>query len=618
MCGIAGIVTGDENRVLIGQLRSMTDALKHRGPEGEGFWIDNEAAVGLGHRRLSIIDLSQAGAQPMWYANRYVITYNGEIYNYLELKQDLQQQGYTFSSQCDTEVLVAAYACYGINCLQMFDGMFSFAIWDTEEKILFCARDRFGEKPFYYYHTPGSDALFFASEMKGLWAAGVPKSMNNRRLLNYLTLGWVQNPLHNQETFYEEIISLPPSHYLVFKPGEKFKPRLHITRYWQLHKNIKKHNYSDNEACEHFLALLTSSVKRRLRSDVAIGSSLSGGIDSSSIVSITKQLLGGGVQQQTFSAIFPGFERDESLAIGRVAQHCRVQNFTTSPSAADLIRDCNLLMYHQEEPFQSASIYAQYAVYQLAKKKQVTVILDGQGADEILGGYKKYHQWYWRELLANIKPGKLSNEIKNTAGVNARLLSILMAACPPVTTAWYLKKKALKQQRNHPFIAKAFFSEYHKPADVYKPVVHTLNDILHYNTMQYGLEELLRYADRNAMAHSREVRLPFLNHDLVQFVFSLPSHHKIRNGYTKFVLRAAMANRLPNAIVWQKNKIGYEPPQKEWMQHGDMQEHLHESRKLLVQAGILNQQVLQHKIQPTNAHEGENYEWRYFCAAQYL
>ena len=213
MCGIAGIISKDPNIVTKARLQLMTDSLHHRGPDGQGYWINNANCAGLGHRRLSIIDLSTAAAQPMHYAGRYTITYNGEIYNYIELKETLLKKGYTFSSTCDTEVILAAYACYGKECLQQFDGMFAFAIWDDTNQTLFCARDRFGEKPFYYVND--HHQFIFASEMKALWAAGIQKQMKPGRLLTYLTLGIISNAADQHETFYDHITTLPAGHYLL-------------------------------------------------------------------------------------------------------------------------------------------------------------------------------------------------------------------------------------------------------------------------------------------------------------------------------------------------------------------------------------------------------------------
>lgn len=621
MCGIAGILGPDTKNVTAKRLQKMTDALQHRGPDEEGFWINAEQRVGLGHRRLAIIDVSNAGSQPMHYLRRYTITYNGEIYNYIELKETLIKKGYCFTSDCDTEIVLAAYACYGKDCLQYFDGMFAFAIWDQQEQTLFCARDRFGEKPFYYTYLSKHNEFVFASEMKALWAAGVHKKMDNEMLLNYLTLGWVQNPVNKQQTFFEEIISLPPSHYLLYKLQGESQPYLEVKSYWNIDKESQITNNSEDFVKHHFLELFTASVKRRLRSDVAIGSSISGGLDSSSIAAIVNKLMNGAEKQKTFSAVFPGFERDESKQIAEITKQFNIDNYKVTPGANDFIDDFEKLIYHQEEPFQSSSIYAQYKVYELAKYKGVTVILDGQGADEIMAGYSKYYHWFWQEKIAGCYWKEASNEIKS-AKQNGQQIKWgwknYVAAFLPRLAINQLQKDYYKKQSEHPDLTYDFFSHNYNKTKIFRSPVTRLNDILYFNTMQFGLEELLRYADRNSMAHSREVRLPFLNHELVQFIFSVPSSFKIKKGFTKQILRISMNDLLPASIVWRKDKVGFEPPQKQWMQHTKVEECIHESRRKLVQQGILKQDVLKKPVRHQSAHEAGNYDWRYLCAAQCL
>ncbi len=618
MCGIAGIISPGNKEVHQARLQLMTDSIRHRGPDGEGFWINEQGTVAFGHRRLSIIDLSEAASQPMHFLDRFTITYNGEIYNYIELKSELEKKGYRFHSHSDTEVILAAYTHYGIDCLQHFDGMFAFAIWDSRDEVLFCARDRFGEKPFYYSYANGE--LLFASEMKALWAAGVEKKMDPTMLLNYLTIGATNYPLDRHQTFFSNISSLPPAHYLLYHTINN-EINIDIKPYWDIDKVNSHPNISEADAIEKFTALLTTSVKRRLRSDVTIGSSLSGGLDSSAIVAIINQQLNQSVRQKTFSATFPGFEKDESAYIKQVVAAFKIDNFTTTPSSDDFITDLQKLIYHQEEPFQSASIYAQYKVYELAKQQHVTVILDGQGADETLAGYTKYYHWYWQELIAKRKFKDLKKErnaaIKNGQTINWSFKNYLAAWMPQVA-ANQLEKKTFRQVAFSRDFNRDFVEENKKRFAIYKPAIYNLNDILYFNTMQSGLEELLRYSDRNSMAHSREVRLPFLSHELVQFIFSLPSSYKIKNGFTKNLLRLSMQDHLPASIVWRKDKVGYEPPQKLWMQNEKMKDCIHESRKKLVAQSILNKKVLDRPIILKDAHESGNLDWRYLCAAQCL
>jgi asparagine synthase (glutamine-hydrolysing) len=619
MCGIAGIISRHPAAIskMSADLRSMTDALVHRGPEGEGFWINDNGHVGLGHRRLKIIDLSDSAAQPMHYNDRYAITYNGEIYNYPELKKELTSKNYLFKTASDTEVILAAYAHWKEECLNHFDGMFSFAIWDKTDQVLFCARDRFGEKPFYFFAD--DDGFLFASEMKALWAAGVPRKIQNAQLLNYIALGLVQNVARPDLTFFEDIYSLQPGHFLKLRSVDF---DMQIKNYWDIDKETTDLVISERDAIDKFSFLLNRSVQRRLRSDVVLGTSLSGGLDSSSIVSLICSIKENETSipaLQTFSAIFPGFEKDESGYIKEMVQKFPIQNHQTTPVADELVRDFDRLMYFQEEPFQSFSIYAQYRVYELAKQQGVKVILDGQGADEILAGYHKYYPWYWQELYRK-NPASATAARHAAMNLDNRIpwgVKNKLAAYLPALAARQLEKKALRQLRDHPFIENNFKSELDRLA-FSKPVIRKLNDILYFHTNQLGLQELLRYADRNSMAHGREVRLPFLEHELVQFLFLLPSHFKIKDGWLKWILRSSMRNQLPEQILWRKDKVGFEPPQLKWIQNKRMTDKIMESRRILVKENILKPAVMLEPLQAKAAHEDGNDDFRFLCAASLL
>lgn len=618
MCGIAGIVSPRQKLSDIFEmsdtLKRMTNALAHRGPDGEGHWINENGKTGLGHRRLSIIDLSENGAQPMHYLNRYSIVHNGEIYNYIELRETLKKKGYTFQSQSDTEIILAAYDCWKEDCLQQFDGMFAFAIWDEKEQILFAARDRFGEKPFYYFLD--EERFLFASEMKALWAAGVERKKNDTLLLYYLADGQLTNPFNPAETFYENIFSLPAASYLQYNLAAN---KLDIQQWWDLDKETHV-NISEKEAAEKLLSLLSSSVSKRLRSDVELGNSLSGGLDSSSILALIHQQ-NKNFQPKTFSAVFPGFEKDESTFIDKVLSKYPSANFRITPAADDFTNDLNKFIYHQEEPVQSASVYLQYKVFELAKQNGVKVLLDGQGADEILGGYIKYLHWFLQELI-NTGRLRLATAERKLLQQNYPSLQWnwknYFAAFVPFITSSQLQKKVFRSVSQQPDIDPDFAYHSFSKKYVYKPVVHKLNDILYYDTKQNTLPELLRYADRNSMAYGVEVRLPFLNHELVQFIFSLPPSFKIKDGFTKWILRKSTEQLLPADISWRKDKTGYEPPQQQWMQQPAMQEQIYEARKKLVSAEVLKQSVLNTPVTAKGAHEANNYDWRYLCAAQTL
>ncbi|MDQ6844886.1 MAG: asparagine synthase (glutamine-hydrolyzing) [Bacteroidota bacterium] len=624
MCGIAGIISQDITLIHEAKPNEMADVLQHRGPDGKGHWINPGNQVGFGHTRLSIIDLSASGNQPMHYLNRYTIVFNGEIYNYLELKEDLVKKGFSFVSKTDTEVILAMYHCYKEKCVDFFDGMFAFAIWDEAEQNLFAARDRFGEKPFFYFFDKDKAVLFFASEMKALWAAGISKEMNSSMLLNFITLGFTQNPIDPFATFYSNIKKLPAAHFLKYNLQTK---EINIARYWLIDKSKKIADPNFENCVEHFSELFNDAVKKRLRSDVSIGTSLSGGLDSSSIVGtvltyFAKDLPGYNLENlKTFSAIFPGFANDESKYINLLSKNLEFKNYQVSPGIDELLGSFEDICYHQEEPFQSSAMMAQYKVFEMAKHHGVKVLLDGQGADEILAGYTKYYHWYWQELLVSkgitnsAAERKLISDPGSDRGWNYRNY---IAAFFPELTAKLLTSRVSTAQRNHPSIARDFLKENFDTSYLYKPTVRQLNDILYFNTFQMGLEELLRYADRNSMAHGVEVRLPFLSHQLVEFIFSLPSQFKIREGFTKYVLRKSMAHILPSEITWRTDKIGFETPQKLWMTNPVLQDYIHEAKKKLVAKQILKSSVLQKKIKPMNALEAGNFDWRYLMAATFI
>ncbi len=616
MCGIAGILSINPTTVQQNKLQLMGNALQHRGPDGEGFWINKTHTVGFAHRRLAVIDLSNAAAQPMHYKNRYSIVFNGEIYNYLELRDDLKKKGYQFTTNSDTEVILALYDCYNDDCLQYLDGMFAFAIWDEHYKELLIARDRFGEKPLYYFFD--GEKLLFASEMKALWAAGISKEINNKMLFNYLSAGLVSNPNNATETFYSNIKKLPPAHGLCYSTDSN---EIFTYKYWQINKATQPFPFSKKSALEIFTEKFNQSVQRRLRSDVLVGTSLSGGLDSSSIIATIQQIQVPNTKQYSFSAIFPGFEKDESAYINIINHQFNLQGHTVTPTAADFVKDFNKLIHHQEEPFQSSSIYAQYKVYELAKQQGVTVLLDGQGADETLGGYTKYYHWYWQQLVSTFKLGKLAKE-KNAAIANGNKIhwgiKNYAAAFLPNMAAKKLQEQLVHSVQHNTLLTKDFIEASFDKNVFEKPVIKTLNDVLYYNTFQNGLEDLLRYADRNSMAHGREVRLPFLSHELVEYIFKFSADYKMQNGFTKHLLRLAMNNFLPKEIVWRKDKVGFEPPQQQWMQHKQIQEQMIEGKKMLIAKGILSKQSLEQKPRALSAHEANNFDWWFLCAGSLM
>lgn len=610
MCGIAGIISKNSQLVSRERILSATNCLHHRGPEGEGIWINEDNTAALGHLRLSIIDLSEAAAQPMHYLNRYCIVHNGELYNYVEIKEELSKKGYQFHSQSDTEVIVAAYDAWGSDCLHHFDGMFAFAIFDEKEKKLFAARDRFGEKPFFFFYD--EEQLAFASEMKSLWSMGISKKVNHAMLYNFLTIGYTTNPSDPQETFYQNIYKLPAASFLVYSFADN---ELQVEKYWQVYPEVK--TISEQDAIEQFHHLFSQSIKRRLRSDVSIGTSLSGGLDSSAVVAFCDQQISDHYSHKCFTATFKNFEKDELKYAEMIAKKFALEHYVTEIDGSETVKLMHEVMYHQEEPIASASALAQYKVFQLAKQNGVTVLLDGQGADEILAGYHKYYKWYWFELYRN-KNLKKSGEQKAALdrGVAERFgVRDKIAALFPEFAAGLLQTKKSKKAFHHPDLDRDFAFSNKQSLYYATPSQFNLNGVLYYNTFLNGLEELLRLADRNSMAHAVEVRLPFLDHALVEFLFSLPPGLKIHNGWTKWLLRKSTENILPKQIVWRKDKVGFEPPQKKWMEDKFVEDAIIEGKRKLLEHHILNPSALSKKIKPHNAYAANAWDWRYWSAS---
>jgi asparagine synthase (glutamine-hydrolysing) len=602
MCGIAGMVFKENNRVSEALLKKMCAEIAHRGPDSNGFWISENESIGFGHQRLSILDLSQNAHQPMHFLDRYTITFNGEIYNYIELKEDLIKHGYSFKSNSDTEVLLALYDLKKESFLNDLDGMFSFAIYDKVENIVFCARDRFGEKPFYYFLN--DESFVFASEMKALWAFGIAKEKNNPMWFNYLAYGFQYNPNNLNETFYKNCFQLKHSHYLKIDINS-----FSVTQKKYYDIDLKKINTAITlpEAEAKINELLTISVKRRLRSDVSVGSSLSGGLDSSILVSLINKIAP--EKQQSFSAVFPGYKNDERKFIDLVLENKNIDANFCSPSATDFSVNFELFKLHQEEPVSDASVFAQYKVMQLAKEKNCTVLLDGQGADELFAGYETYYSSFLNEIknkndfakqkksiqtFYSSKP-TIASKIKNSLGKNA------------------FKFRRLKlqiQQMLNPFFNNTFFKKNYNKSFQRQYQFDTLNEHLYQDFFCGPMQQLLRYADRNSMAHGREVRLPFLFHELVEFVFSLPADMKINLGWRKYILRKSFESVLPESIAWRKDKIAYDAPQEDWMKEKIIVKKIQDEKEKLIKMGWISKNQLNKKIYTEKAHETNGNQWR--------
>lgn len=584
MCGIFGIRSLSGKNIDLEAVERATTTLRHRGPDDEGYLLVNTRTgqlvsgsgrdtdprislpaiqtcvaqsfdLALGFRRLSILDLSPSGHQPMASADgRFWAILNGEIYNYIELRSELRSCGHQFKSEGDTEVILAAYQQWGAQCLERFNGMWALAIWDSVAKELFLARDRFGEKPLHYFYQPGK-YFAFASEIKALHATGlVAPRIHENTLLRFQQYNQTDT---GEQTFYQDVFRLPQAHSLLLKYDGSLEKR----RYWDIDPRIQEADKSEAWHAERFRELFFESVKLRLRSDVPVGSSLSGGLDSSTVVSVIDRLLPEGAVQKSFSARFADDAKDEGKWIEQITNVTRVEPHFVWPSGKQMFEELEKLWYHQEEPYASASIYAQWCVMRLAREHGVTVLLDGQGADETLAGYHPYFGVVADDLLRRWKLSsfvKLRSNYKLLHGAPLGSLKETIKHSLPTRLKRPLKA-ALRRNGNGN--VEPSLPEY--PKDLEK--VSALRKILWWHTTREGLVELLRYADRNSMAHSREVRLPFLDHRLVEFIFRMPESLIMRDGWTKWILRQAFKDVVPDAILNRVDKLGYEPPQQDWL-----------------------------------------------------
>lgn len=561
MCGIAGLLLPDAEPgrlpAAVRTVEAMNALQAHRGPDDAGVY--DAPGIVLGHRRLSILDLSSRGHQPLQLADTpYWIVHNGEVYNYRELRTELTAQGFHFCSETDTEVILAAYAHWGTACVDRFNGMFAFAIWDARAHTVFCARDRFGIKPFHYVDLP--DGTFaFASELKAFTAlADFSPVVNDVVAAAFIGHGLVDT---TNDTFLDGVHRLPAGHTMIRRAGETAAPR----RYWDLREQCAAPRTIDNDAAVRaFREGLTDSVRLRLRSDVPVGTCLSGGLDSSTLVMAVHTLLDGqasGSQQATFSACFPDAGLDERPFMRQVAAAADIAPHEVYPTAAQLDAEVEDLVWHQDEPFGSTSIFAQRCVFAAARGAGVPVTLDGQGADEVLGGYDHYPPTYFLQLARAGRPVARWASAWRYARVRGmpvrRALRRARQRAAALTTSRepgvYLHPALRECARLPPLLADGDAG----PFDLYRE--HLCRDL-----ERALLPSLLRYADRNAMTFGVESRVPFLDHRVVELVYGFAADLLFRDGWPKWVLRAAFADRLPPAVAWRRDKLGFAPPEGRW------------------------------------------------------
>jgi asparagine synthase (glutamine-hydrolysing) len=534
MCGIFVIVLQEGKKPTEALVKKATDLLSHRGPDSGGYFFKNNLA--LGNRRLAILDLSDGGHQPMSYEG-LTITYNGELYNYLEIKEDLLSLGHTFQTKTDTEVILAAYKEWGKDCVNRFNGMWAFAIYDPKQRILFCSRDRFGIKPFYYFQKEGNFA--FASEIKAF--SPLPfwqPTLHPEMAADYLIKG-LQN--HTDQTLYKNVQQLLPGHHLIFDlKAHEFE----LEKYYDIADIKQDTNLHFETTADKFRILLTDAIQLHSRSDVKVGSALSGGLDSSSIVALQYKMLReqrNNLEVVSYASEVPEF--DESPYVNELIQQYPVKVHKVSSTFKETISIIDEVIRAHDEPLLSASLIAQYFVFKTAKANGLKVMLDGQGADELLAGYGTYYLPFLKEIRP-FRFFKLFQEIWGLLGKHQIKLSKKLS--------FFKKYPALSQYLNLP------------PSS--SPVIKKgFQNYSNYMIQEGILPALLQFEDRNSMAHSVESRVPFLDYRLVEFCMSLPADFKIKKGVRKAILREAMSSLLPDKILNRFDKMGFSTPQEQWM-----------------------------------------------------
>ena len=555
MCGIAGVI-GDRTNIRNGFAQAMSEAIAHRGPDDRGEWSSPDAL--LVHRRLSILDLTHAGQQPMRSAcGRYVMVFNGEIYNYRELRSELESRGFVFRSQSDSEVLLAAYVAYGEGCLPRLNGMWAFAIWDTQRRALFASRDRFGKKPFYY--TVAGDRLVFASEIKAILATGLVAAQPNANAVADFCAERVSD--HTDATFFKGIHQLRPGTWALWRARQ-----LRTSSYWTLPTDSDDQGSAD--PIEEIRHLLDESVKLRLRADTPVGTTLSGGLDSSGITCIAAAQCRG--ELNAFSTI-DADPPEEAAGIANVARaHANVRVHTDSPDHCCLLDELDACLWHQEEPFADGSMLAHFRLMRLTRQRGIKVLLTGQGADEVFAGYPGHLAAHTAGLIAR-GAWREARSFAFAARANGQRVSLKSAfgyALPP-SLATYIRGRRIDHHLDWLDSEMARVSPAVRSGVVDVGDSDALNGTLRQSISQRTLPSFLHYDDRNSMAFGVETRSPYLDHRLVSRVLPLAGSLKLRRGLTKSLLRDALAPVLPASIVRRTAKQGYPAHIGSWLKTTD-------------------------------------------------
>ncbi|MFY9554642.1 MAG: asparagine synthase (glutamine-hydrolyzing) [Blastocatellia bacterium] len=570
MCGICGIAVPIDSDRSIDEsvLIRMRDALKHRGPDEAGVFTDQQ--VGLGHRRLSIVDLN-GGRQPMPNEDLTIwISYNGEIYNHRDLRPGLEQRGHTYRSACDTETIIHLYEEYGARLVEHLRGMFAFAIWDSRRRSLLLARDRLGIKPLYYAMTP-DNSIYFASEIKAIIETGAVKPE-----LNYLALSEyaANRSTFGEDTLFRNVKRLLPGHTLRWQDG-----RVEINRYWDVSFAKDEPSLTESEYVKRFQELFTESVRLRLMADVGLGVFLSGGIDSSAIAAVMSKMVDEPIK--TFSVAFAEREANELSYARAVSNAFGTQHHEITVSPADFFEALPGLVYQEDEPIAHPSSVPLFFVSKLAAE-HVKVVLTGEGSDELLGGYEKYRRTIlnvalgraYNRLLPKGIRGQLKRAIESipaTSGVRRKLSRTFLCLNPTIQDIYFDNFSVFSRAMQRRLFALETL-EKTGPSDPYKTELEHIDrcdsgallDQLLASDLKTYLHELLMKQDQMSMAASIESRVPFLDHKLVEFSARLPIDMKIHGVTTKYILRRAMRGVLPKQIITRK-KMGFPVPIGRWL-----------------------------------------------------
>ncbi|WP_233575752.1 asparagine synthase (glutamine-hydrolyzing) [Noviherbaspirillum saxi] len=615
----------------------MNELIRHRGPDDEGFLLfpslheaplvcggadtpsncftaglpyapktplaeckDMSIQAALSHRRLAIVDLTPSGHQPMCTPDRrYWIVYNGEVYNHIELRRELERCGHQFQSHCDTEVVLAAYVQWGPQCLHRFNGMWAFAIYDSHRKTLFLARDRFGVKPLYYWVAPGG-IFCFASEIKQFTAfPGWAASLNAKPAYDFLVWGIID---HTAQTMFSRVYQLSPGHYMYLDAQEIVSDadgQVASSQWYELRAEHVKGTFED--AAQMFREKFTDAVRLHLRADVPVGSCLSGGLDSSSIVCVMNQLLreqSASQLQMSFSACSNDKRVDEREWIEEVVQATGVHAHFVYPALDKLFGHSPAITWHQDEPFGSTSTYAQWSVFRLAAENGVKVMLDGQGADEQLAGYHPYFGMRFAGLLRTGQLLLLWKEIQQTK--RAHGYSELHAMMYMADTMLPERiKQPLRAYTGRSYCTPSWLNiallgvEPRNPRTRSSSDKESIQSMSHAQLTATNLQMLLHWEDRSSMAHSVESRVPFLDHRLVEFVLGLPDDFKLSGGVTKRVMRAGMDGIIPTRIRDRMDKIGFATSEEAWLREGAPSQFRKKMQRAVeISDGVLSSQCL--------------------------